>query len=151
MADRSNPGASRRQLLRGALALAGAAPAGLVAAASPAPLDGSPARTPLAQGHGMVTPSELHFARHHRGIPAIARARHRLVVCGMVRHPRAYTMAELERFPAVSRFLFIECARNGLNPATVQESHGLTGTASGPACRSRPCCARRAPRPAPAA
>ena len=31
------------------------------------------------------------------------------------KHPRAYAMAEIERFPAVSRFLFIECAGNGLN------------------------------------
>lgn len=88
--------------------------------------------TPLEASNGMVTPSGLHFERHHGGIPNIDPARHTLVVHGMVGSPRKYTMADLRRFPSVSRIHFIECSGNGLtewrgpNLKTVQGTHGLT-------------------------
>lgn len=90
--------------------------------------------TPLASGQGMVTPSGLHFERHHAGIPTIDPARHELIVHGMVDKPRKYTMADLKRFPSVTRFHFIECSGNGLTEwrapklKTVQGTHGLTST-----------------------
>src|SRR6202012_4364625 len=45
--------------------------------------------------------------------------------------PRIFTMADLKRFPPVSRFHFIECSGNSANERdkTVQESHGLTSNA----------------------
>jgi sulfane dehydrogenase subunit SoxC len=45
-----------------------------------------------------------------------------------------YTMADLERFPSVSRLMFIECSGNGLTEwreptlKSVQGTHGLTST-----------------------
>ena len=90
--------------------------------------------TPLDAGHGIVTPSGLHFERHHGGIPTIDPSRHTLIVHGMVDKPTKYTMADLERFPSVSRFHFIECSGNGLTEwrepklKTVQGTHGLTST-----------------------
>jgi sulfane dehydrogenase subunit SoxC len=50
----------------------------------------------------------------------------------MVKQPRKFTMADLRRFPSLSRIMFIECAGNGLTEwakprmQTVQETHGLT-------------------------
>jgi sulfane dehydrogenase subunit SoxC len=90
--------------------------------------------TPLEQGRGIVTPSGLHFERHHGGIPVIDPARHTLIVHGMVEQPKKYTMADLERFPSASRIHFIECSGNGLTEwreptlKTVQGTHGLTST-----------------------
>src|SRR5436309_1417826 len=43
--------------------------------------------TPLQDLHGIVTPSALHFERHHNGVPAIDPARHRLLVFSLLRPP----------------------------------------------------------------
>jgi hypothetical protein len=40
--------------------------------------------SPLAETYGIITPSSLHYERHHSGIPAIDPARHRLVIHGLV-------------------------------------------------------------------
>jgi sulfane dehydrogenase subunit SoxC len=90
--------------------------------------------TPLASGMGIITPSGLHFERHHGGIPTIDPARHSLIVHGMCDSPKKYTIADLKRFPSVSRIMFIECSGNGLTEfkqptlKTVQGTHGLTST-----------------------
>ncbi len=39
--------------------------------------------TPLHQLEGTITPSGLHFERHHHGVPDIDPARHRLVLHGL--------------------------------------------------------------------
>ncbi len=88
--------------------------------------------TPLQDSRGILTPSGLHFERSHGGTATIDPARHTLYVHGLVRQPRKYTMADLARFPSVSRLHFIECSGNGLTEwskptmKTVQETHGLT-------------------------
>jgi sulfane dehydrogenase subunit SoxC len=90
--------------------------------------------TPLDKSEGIVTPSGLHFERHHGGIPTIDPARHLLTVHGMVERPRKFTMADIKRFPSVSRLHFIECSGNGLTEwrkptlKTVQGTHGLLST-----------------------
>ena len=87
--------------------------------------------TPLQALHGIMTPSALHFERHHNGVPLIDLSRHRLLVHGLVERPLVFTVEELERFPTVSRFAFIECSGNtgsewhGALGRTVQETHGL--------------------------
>jgi sulfane dehydrogenase subunit SoxC len=84
--------------------------------------------------HGIVTPSALHFERHHNGVPAIDPSRHRLLVHGLVARPLVFTVDELMRFPSVSRSAFIECAGNSRDQwgspqdRTAQELHGLTST-----------------------
>ena len=99
-----------------------------------ASLDSSWSMTPLAAGYGIVTPSGLHFERHHGGIPTIDPATHTLTVHGMVDRPTRFTMDDLKRLPSVSRILFIECSGNGLTEwaeptlKTVQGTHGLTST-----------------------
>lgn len=40
----------------------------------------------------MITPSGLHFERHHNGVPDIDPARHRLLIHGMVKRPLIFTV-----------------------------------------------------------
>jgi sulfane dehydrogenase subunit SoxC len=174
------PDPGRRQVLRGAVALAGAGSAALLgraalAAAPPgaveydvpedptkvqgrltgddggygtrsqfetevrwrfptATQESSWTMTPLEHSRGIVTPSGLHFERHHGGIPTIDPAQHTLIVHGMVQRPKKFAMEDLQRFPSISRFHFIECSGNGLTEwreptlKTVQGTHGLTST-----------------------
>ncbi len=88
--------------------------------------------TPLADTYGIITPSSLHFERHHSGVPKIDPAQHRLMIHGMVDRPLVFTMAELQRLPSISRIYFLECSGNsngGWQPAprpTVQGTHGMT-------------------------
>jgi len=88
--------------------------------------------TPLAETYGIITPSSLHFERHHSGVPRIDPAEHRLMIHGLVDRPLIFTMDELKRLPSVSRIHFLECSGNsgnGWRPTprpTVQGTHGLT-------------------------
>lgn len=90
--------------------------------------------TPLQNLHGIVTPSSLHFERHHNGVPAINPARHKLLLHGLVERPLVFTVDDLQRLPAVSRLAFVECSGNtwdGWKEAqdvTVQDLYGLTST-----------------------
>jgi sulfane dehydrogenase subunit SoxC len=90
--------------------------------------------TPLQNSYGIITPSGLHYERHHAGIPNIDPARHRLVIHGMVDRPIKYSVADLKRFPTVSRHYFMECSgttgrelMKATDP-TVQRTHGLVST-----------------------
>jgi sulfane dehydrogenase subunit SoxC len=104
-----------------------------VGIASQAGTTGSGAsRTPLERLNGIVTPSGLHFERHHSGVPDIDPSAHRLLVHGLVRRPLVFTMDALLRYPMVSRIQFIECSGNSrpnLNPTPPTTScgaiHGL--------------------------
>ena len=89
-------------------------------------------RTPLESLDGMITPSGLHFERHHSGVPDIDPARHRLLIHGMVRRPLLFTVDALLRYPRVSRIHFLECSGNsavmyGATPPnqTAGQAHGL--------------------------
>ena len=73
---------------------------------------GLASRTPLQDLHGTITPSDLHFERHHAGIPAVDPGDYQLLVHGMVERPTIFTLADLKRFPATSRICFLECSGN---------------------------------------
>ncbi len=87
--------------------------------------------TPLQDSVGTLTPSSLHYERHHAGIPTIDPARHRLVIHGMVDRPLSLTMAEIRRLPSVTRTLVLECGGNSGSEwaaktgPDVQRSYGL--------------------------
>lgn len=87
--------------------------------------------TPLQNLFGIITPSGLHFERHHSGRPEVDPEQHRLMVHGLVARPRLYTMDDLMRFPSVSRIHFIECGANSgmewgnVAVPTVQYTHGM--------------------------
>jgi sulfane dehydrogenase subunit SoxC len=70
--------------------------------------------TPLGELDGTITPSDLHFTRHHAGIPTIDPARFELLVHGLVGRPMVFRLDELRRLPSRSVTCFIECAGNGL-------------------------------------
>ena len=69
-------------------------------------------RTPLQHLDGIITPSRLHFERHHSGIPDIDPGQHRLVIHGLVARPLAFDAETLDRYPQVSRIQFLECSGN---------------------------------------
>lgn len=71
--------------------------------------------TPLQDLTGPITPSDLHFERHHAGIPVIDPAKHRLMIHGLVERPITLSLDDLKRFPQVTRTYFIECSGNGRN------------------------------------
>jgi sulfane dehydrogenase subunit SoxC len=68
--------------------------------------------TPLADSVGTITPSSLHYERHHAGIPTIDPAAHRLVIHGMVDKPLSLSMADIRRLPSLTRTLVLECGGN---------------------------------------
>jgi sulfane dehydrogenase subunit SoxC len=69
--------------------------------------------SPLQSLHGTITPSDLHFQRHHNGIAMIDPTRYELVVHGLVDRPTVFSLSDLKRFPPVSRVYVIECSGNG--------------------------------------
>ena len=94
-------------------------------------------QTPLQDLEGIITPSDLHFERHHGGVPAIDPTRYSLLVHGMVERPLVFTLDDLKRFPARSVIRFLECSGNGgrayrresVSPTlTPQQIDGLTST-----------------------
>ncbi len=90
---------------------------------------------PLQGLFGIVTPSGLHFERHHQGWWDIDPSKHRFMLNGseprMLKRAMVFTMDELMRLPSVSRFHFIECGANtgmewgNVAVPTVQYSHGM--------------------------
>ncbi len=94
-------------------------------------------RTPLTYLRGIVTPADLHFERHHGGIPNIDPERWELLIHGMVERPTTFRLEDLKRFPADSRLRFLECSGNGggsyanrgrERAMSPQEMDGLTST-----------------------
>lgn len=86
---------------------------------------------PLQGLFGIITPSGLHFERHHQGWQDIDPSKHRFMINGLVKNPKVYTMDDLMRLPSVSRMHFIECGANtamewgNVAVPTVQYSHGM--------------------------
>ena len=88
---------------------------------------------PLQDLSGTITPADLHFERHHAGVPLIDPARHTLLVHGLVERPTVFSLDDIKRFPQVTRIYFLECAGNGggafrnpLPELTPQRIAGLT-------------------------
>lgn len=126
---------TRRDLIAGAAgAVALARTAGAQTAADPTKVRGTPPRalgdraatarvqrivrgqvvssTPLHDLMGIITPSDLHFERHHGGVPVIAPETYSLLIHGMVERPTIFTLADLKRFPSHSQIHFLECSGN---------------------------------------
>jgi sulfane dehydrogenase subunit SoxC len=90
---------------------------------------------PLQGLFGIITPSGLHFERHHQGWYNIDPAKHRFMINGarpeLVKTPKVYTLDDIMRLPSVSRIHFIECGANtgmewgNVAVPTVQYSHGM--------------------------
>lgn len=85
----------------------------------------SSSETPLQDLHGTITPSDLHFERHHAGVPFIDPQQHKLIIHGMVERPMTFSVNDLKRFPAVSRICFLECSGNLYHDAPEQTTAQL--------------------------
>ena len=87
--------------------------------------------SPLQDSVGTLTPSSLHYERHHAGIPLIDPAQHRLVIHGMVDRPLSLAVADIKRLPSITRIMVLECGGNSGSEWTaitgpdVQRSYGL--------------------------
>ena len=84
-------------------------------ARTPAGIQTGPAYSPIHQLTGTITPSDLVFERHHSGVAIIDPSKYKLLVHGLVDRSLVFNLADLERFPSVSRVHFIECSGNGRN------------------------------------
>ena len=83
--------------------------------------------SPLHELDGVITPSGLHFERHHNGVPQVDPARHSLVINGLVERPLEFDVAALLRYPRVTRTCVIECGGNsnaGWQPKPIQTAAG---------------------------
>lgn len=125
---------TRRDLLAGAGAMALGATAQAQTPADPSKVRGAPSRvvgqragaekvqrilrsgaassTPHQDLMGIITPSDLHFERHHGGVPTIDPANYSLLIHGLVDRPLVFTLADLKRFPSHSQIYFLECSGN---------------------------------------
>lgn len=59
---------------------------------------------------GTITPSDMHFERHHNGVPQIDPSRYKLLIHGMVERPMVFTLDDLKRLPQTSHMYFVECS-----------------------------------------
>lgn len=87
-------------------------------------------KTPLHELDGTITPADLHYERHHGGIPTIDPERYELLIHGMVERPTVFSLADLKGLPSVTRTCFLECSgnirANGPEETTAQTLCGLT-------------------------
>jgi sulfane dehydrogenase subunit SoxC len=81
--------------------------------------------TPLQDLSGTITPSDLHFERHHAGVPSLDPSTHTLTIHGLVDRPLTLTVDDIKRFPQEVHTYFVECAGNG-RPAFRDPSPSLT-------------------------
>jgi sulfane dehydrogenase subunit SoxC len=91
----------------------------------------SSARAPIDTLRGTITPSDLHYIINHDTTPTIDPRRYSLTVHGLVDRPTVFSLADIQRFPSVSRAVFLECGGNSSwakqpDTATAQQIHGLT-------------------------
>ncbi len=100
--------------------------------AQPGTTGSGQSRTPLERLDGIITPSRLHFERHHSGVPEIDPDQHRVIVHGLVERPLSFDLDALARYPMTSNIQFLECSGNSfplLDPSprqkTCGEIHGL--------------------------
>ena len=101
----------------------------------PVPITATVSLTPLGDLDGIICPADLHYERHHNGVPEIDPKKYKLLIHGMVSRPMTFTLDDLKRYPRVSRIHFLECSGNSggyyRQPTvndTAQTAAGLTST-----------------------
>jgi sulfane dehydrogenase subunit SoxC len=91
-------------------------------------------RTPIESLEGIITPSSLHFERHHNGIPDLDPETHQVLIHGLVERPLLFSIEALSRYPLVSRIQFLECSGNSAGNNAVdapqQSAGGIHGLVS---------------------
>lgn len=74
----------------------------------------SASKTPLQDLDGIITPSDLHYERHHSGVPAIDPDQYSLRVEGLVERPTTLDLKSLKGLPKYTTIRFQECGNNGI-------------------------------------
>jgi len=95
----------------------------------------SASKTPLQDLDGFITPSDLHYERHHTGVPIIDPDEYSLRVEGLVERPTTFDLTALKKLPKFSAIRYVECGNNGI-PAfagmkpelTPQQIDGMVST-----------------------
>jgi len=77
-------------------------------------LPSSASKTPLQDLTGFITPSDLHYERHHTGIPSVDPDAYALRIEGLVDRPVTLTLSDLKRLPERSDIRYMECGSNGV-------------------------------------
>jgi sulfane dehydrogenase subunit SoxC len=88
-------------------------------------------RTPLERLEGIITPSGLHFERHHSGVPDIPPDQHRLLIHGLVDRPLLFDLEAVSRYPLVSHIRFLECSGNSGALNAPEPPQGTAGALHG--------------------
>jgi sulfane dehydrogenase subunit SoxC len=68
----------------------------------------SVSKTPLQDLDGIITPSDLHYERHHTGIPIIDPDQYTLRIEGLVERPMTFSLQALKKLPKHSVFRYME-------------------------------------------
>jgi sulfane dehydrogenase subunit SoxC len=74
----------------------------------------SVSKTPLQDLDGIITPSDLHYERHHGGVPVIDPDQYSFRVEGLVERPTTFTLAALKKMPKRTVIRYMECGNNGI-------------------------------------
>ena len=74
----------------------------------------SVSKTPLQDLDGIITPSDLHYERHHTGVPIIDPDQYTFRVEGLVERPMTFTLEALKKLPKRSVIRYLECGNNGI-------------------------------------
>ncbi len=77
-------------------------------------LPNSASKTPLQDFGGIITPSDLHYERHHSGIPDIDPDEYTLRVEGLVEKPITLSLQALKKLPERTVIRYMECGSNGI-------------------------------------
>jgi len=95
----------------------------------------SASKTPLQDLDGIITPSDLHYERHHTGVPAIDPDQYTLRVEGLVDRPMTFDLTALKKLPKHTAIRYQECGNNGVRgfagmtpELTPQEIDGMVST-----------------------
>lgn len=91
--------------------------------------------SPLQDLNGTITPNNLHFERHHSGIPDIDPKKHKLTVYGDVTRTLQFSYEDLLAYPLKTHVYFLECSGNSYRntfPGALDLTAGsLNGLVSG--------------------
>ena len=110
---------------------------------------------PLQGMMGIITPSGLHYERHHSGWPDIDPRQHELLISGLdnsfVAKPKIFSLEDLQRLPSVSRSILLSAVVIQAQSAkALQRQRFSTLTVFSPAQNSQGClyvcCSRLAAR-----
>jgi sulfane dehydrogenase subunit SoxC len=99
--------------------------------AAPGTTGAGSSRSPLEHLEGIITPSGLHFERHHSGVPDIPPDQHRLLIHGLVERPLVFDLEALSRYPLVSHIRFLECSGNSGALNAPEPPQGTAGALHG--------------------